>query len=237
MNYDNPAARLLAILIAGKQIDGATRCRVAWERILKADQNPPLLMSRLGKVMELPNLAVTELQEQFPNDGDMWSHWLSQVNGAFLSQNLLGDWNSFNAHIDSHTMTYLKMSSNLLQGKATTKLIADNELAEIRLTLMTILNSVLESDQPSEVKKYLHRAVMRLVISIDEYALTGAMPILGDVERMLGHAVTDRSYKSFLFDSELGKKLLDTMSACANVVGIAVGIPQLSVAIDLLRLK
>lgn len=53
MNYDNPAARLLSILERGKTKTPATNCRAVWEDLLEAKGDLPLLMARLGKVMEL----------------------------------------------------------------------------------------------------------------------------------------------------------------------------------------
>jgi hypothetical protein len=49
MNYDNPAARLLALLERGKKIPaGSTNCREAWQQLLNVTNDDPLLMSRIG---------------------------------------------------------------------------------------------------------------------------------------------------------------------------------------------
>ena len=89
----------------------------------------------------------------------------------------------------------------------------------------------LVSDQPTEVKRYLARNVRRILTSIEEYKLTGALPLLDAIDTTLGHMHIDAEYKSFLRDTELGKKLLDTLASMANVVTVAVGIPQLSATI------
>jgi len=54
MNYDNPAERLLSLLERGKAKAPATNCRTVWEELLEVNGDSPLLMARLGKVMELP---------------------------------------------------------------------------------------------------------------------------------------------------------------------------------------
>ena len=234
MNYDNPAARLLSILERGKTKAPETNCRAVWEELLEAKDDSPLLMARLGKVMELPRLAITSLKEEFPQQGDMWSHWESQVNAAFMVQNMHANWDSFINHVDAHTLTYLRMASSLLQAKANTKLIADADLVTVRETLSAILVEVLASDLPDEVKKYVVRNLRKIVDSIDEYKLTGALPLLDAVETTLGHAAVDKQYKTFLTSTELGKRLLDTLASMANVVTVAVGLPQLTQAIALL---
>lgn len=234
MNYDNPAARLLSILERGKTKTPATNCRAVWEDLLEAKGDLPLLMARLGKVMELPRLTITSLKEEFPQQGDMWTHWESQVNSAFMVQNLHANWDSFINNIDAHTLTYLRMASSLLQAKANTKLIEDADLASVREALTEILVEVITSDLPDEVKRYVVRNLRKIVDSIDEYKLTGALPLLDAVETTLGHAAVDKQYKTFLTDTDLGKRLLDTLASMANVVTVAVGLPQMTQAIALL---
>lgn len=234
MNYDNPAARLLALLVEGQKKSGNVPCRKAWEELLGTAGDAPLLMSRLGKAMELSRETVLALQEAFPEQGNTWSHWETQVNTAFMVQNLHAHWDTFIGHIDPHTITYLRMSSSLLESKSTTKLIADTDLLGIRTTLDQILSEVLASDHSDEIKKYLIRNLRKLITSIDEYRLTGALPLLDTVETAVGHAAVDMQYRSFLTDTDLGKRLLDALTSMGNVVTVAVGIPQLSQAIALL---
>lgn len=234
MNYDNPAARLLSLLERGKTKSPTANCQGVWEELLEANGDPSLLMSRLGKAMELPRLTIAALKEEFPEEGNTWSHWEARVNTAFMVQNQHSTWNSFIDQIDSHTLTYLKMASTMLQAKANTKLIADADLATVREQLDAILVEVLSAELPEEVKRYLARNLQKIIAAIDEYKLTGALPLLDAVETTFGHAAVDDQYRSFLTDTELGKRLLDTLGAMANVVTVAVGLPQLPQAFALL---
>lgn len=231
MNYDNPAARLLALLEEGKKKPKETSCRVVWEELLATRKNPPLLMSRLGKAMELPSLIIEAVKEQFPNQGNTWHHWESQVNTGFMVQNLQSDWASFINHIDNHSITYLRMTADLLASKSTTKLIADESLVEIKTKLTEILEEILKSNQPDEVKKYLARNIRRMITAIEEYHLTGAILLLDSIDTTVGHMAIDQGYKNFLVNTDLGKRLLEVLSSMANVVTVAVGIPQITIAI------
>ncbi len=234
MNYDNPAARLLSVLEKGKILPPTANCRVVWDELLESKNDSSVLMARLGKLMELPHLVILALREEFPEQGDTWSHWEAQVSAAFMVQNMHANWDSFITHIDDHSLRYLKMASAMLQAKTNTKLIIEADLIAVRETLDAILVEVLATDMPSEVKRYLVRNLRKIVNSIDEYELTGALPLLDAVEITLGHAAVDKQYKSFLTDTELGKRLLDTLGSMANVVTVAVGLPQLTQAIALL---
>ena len=211
-----------------------TSCLEVWNDLLNANGDTSLLMSRLGKVMELSRETVLALEATYPDQGNTWSHWEAQVNTAFMVQNLHATWESFIKHIDTHSINYLTMSASLLQAKMTTKLIANGDLSTLRAALDQILVDVLAHEQPEEVRKYLVRSLRRLITSIEEYRLTGTPPLLDAIESSLGHAAVDRAYKSFLTDTEVGKRLLDTLASMANFVTVSVGIPQLSQAIALL---
>jgi len=234
MNYDNPAARLLNILDNGSKFSTHESCRLVWQRLLEVDNNNPMLMSRLGKVMELPELIIIAIKEQYPNQLNTWSHWETQINLGFMSQNLNGKWETFIQHIDPHSITYLHLASDLLQAKSNTKLMPNEELVSLRDKLQEIYNQVMTAEVNDEIKKYLARNLRKLINSIDEYKLTGALPLLDSIEATIGHIHIDTQYRSFLKDSELGQRLLETLGAMANVVTVAVGIPQLSQAIALI---
>ena len=143
-------------------------------------------------------------------------------------------WDTFINNIDPHTIAYLRMSSSLLQARSNTKLIAGSDLTSVRTTLDGLIKEVLNSGESSEIKKYVIRSIRQIITAIDEYRLGGALPVLDAIEAAVGHVVVDKEYKNFLVNSELGKRLLDTLSATANLVTVAVGLPQLSQAIALL---
>lgn len=234
MNRDNPAARLLAILEKGQNIPRTESCRIAWQKLLCVENNQALLMSRIGKVMELPEQAIQALRADSPEQSESWEHWANQVNTAFMVQNLNGPWESFINYIDVHSIRYLRLSARILEVASNTKLIAAEELSTVREKLNLIHEEILNAEIPEEVKQYLVRYLRKILTGIDEYSLTGALPLLEAVDTIVGHALLDTSYKGFLRDTELGKKLLDTLSAMANLVTVAVGLPQLTQALVLL---
>lgn len=234
MNYDNPAARLLSIIEQGKTIDANFGCRQAWERILNVSNNNPMLMSRLGKAMELTELTISALREFFPQQGNTWGHWESQVNSAFMTQNLNSHWSTFISNIDSHSITYLRMASDLLNAKSNTKILIDADIDSVKIQLNDLCDEIIASTLDDEVRKYLSRYIRKIIVAIDEYRITGALPLLEAVETTIGHAHLHSEYKSFLTDTELGRRLLETLGSMANVVTVAVGIPQITPVIALL---
>ena len=227
MLSDNPAARLLAILEEGNRRKPEERCEKIWADLLGTGNNKSLLMSRLGKVMSLPGEIIEVLEREFPNQGDSHRHWSNQVNKGFMEQNLHAKWESFRSCIDQHTLNYLKLTADLLQGKTNSTLLEPATIEEVRENINSVLSEVVESELSDDVRTYLVRALQRILVAIDEYRITGATPILEAMEVTLGHAFSDPEYRTALLETEMGQTVVNVLSAVASSITIAVGLPQL----------
>ena len=229
MHSDNPASRLLNILKNGKEQDAHTSCRAVWSSLLGVgDSDQALLLSRLGKVMELPNIIINQIKENYPNQVDSHSHWSETVNTAFMQQNLNGLWHEFIVHIDYHTINYLSMSADLLDMKSDSELLPADALVDIRGKVNGLLTKITESNTDQNFKKYLVRYLHKILIAIDEYHISGAIPISECIESTFGHMLLDKDYRHSMEESELGKQVVAILGAVASVVTVAVGLPQLS---------
>lgn len=231
LTYDNPASRLLNILVAGKKTPVDKACRAVWQQLLGAE-NEALLMSRLGKAMELPHQIITSLQEYYPGRTPTWQHWSGQVNRAFMQQNLNGQWTTFISLIDDHSITYLGMSADLLANRDQIGAIAPDQAEELRRDLSAIVNEVLASDLERSLKLYVCRYLRMLITSIEEYKITGALPILDAVDAAVGHTAVDAKYKDFLTSSAIGERIVTLLAASANLVTVVVGLPQLPAGLN-----
>ena len=231
MKYDNPAARLLAILERGKEFKPDRNCRECWEELLEAKGDSAMLMARLGLLMALPQCVVSALIHAYPTQGNTWAHWEGQVSAAFMAQNMHADWKSFAANIDNHSYTYLRLAADLLNAKDQAQLLERDQVAEVRLRVQEALDAVIGTDIPRALKAQVVRCMKRVLDAMDEYHITGGVGVLEAAEAALGHASVDSEYKSFLQNTEIGQKALDAIAAAANLLTISVGIPQLTVVL------
>jgi hypothetical protein len=231
MNYDNPAYRLLALLEKGKTLKDNRNCRECWEELLEVKGDSALLMARLSKAMALPYEAVQEIQRAFPSHGNTWAHWESQVSAAFMVQNMHAEWKSFIHNIDAHTLTYLKLAAELLNSRSQARLLQAEEVASVRAKVSAVLDEVLTSDMQAALKAQIARCLRKILEALDEYRLTGGVAVLQSAEVALGHASLDSEYKSFLTDTEIGRRVLDAISAAANLLTVSLSLPALTVAI------
>lgn len=229
MITDNSAARLLKILDHGKGINSDTPAKQAWARIFELEnslnntETQSILMSKLGQVMLLPHETMTLLEQYYPAQAPALNHTLAQIQSAFVSQNLSDKWYTFIRYIDKHCIDALTMTSALLENKLETKIIDSDELESFKARVQELIEHTIKSDLTSEFKKFMTHYLQKILNAINDYLISGAMPILDAVEATLGHAVLDPSFKEELKESETGQKIRDMLGDLANLVTIAAG--------------
>jgi len=231
MTTDNPAGRLLSILEKGKKQLGHEQTRDAWRKILEIEgqnENDALLMSRLGKVMELPQQIITDIQTYFPRQVNSHMHWSTKVNSAFGQLNLNSQWNTFISHIDAHTMNYLSLSVDLLDTKEEVKILSKDDLKKIRNKIDKILQDMISLELDESFKKDIVKYLRKIIIAIDEYNITGITPIVESVESTLGHIFIDPSYRDNLMNTDFGKDIRSTLGIVADIITVSLGFPQIT---------
>lgn len=233
MNKNNPAERLHALLVHGKIINGAAVCGEVWKDLLKT-QNDALLFQRLGKVMSLPEEIEEAVREHLKKPIAGAAYWQAKVSAAFKGQVLTDSWNSFFRHIDDHTISYLENTADFLNRHVP---IGPDEksLDEWKERLSELIKEVRASEQPQEVKEYIVRSLMKIRNAIDEYFLTGALPILEQVEKTVGHAsMHSATFAPFLRDTELGRSIMESLGVMASIMTVAASFPGLSGVADMI---
>lgn len=225
---DNPAARLLAILEEGMKHPQKESCRRVWQQLLGVDNSSEaLLIARLGKVMELPNQTVEILRRGFPNQSTTYEHWAKQIGKGFSLQNLDSEWHSFRAHIDQHTLTYLRLTADLINTKEPSQALEEKTIVSLRERVNNLLAEALAWDVDEDVRKFAVRILQRLLVALDEYTISGAVPLMDAVEIAFGHANFDIKYRERVTSSTFGEKFVQFLSAVAASVTIVLGAPQL----------
>lgn len=239
MQFDNPAGRLYEILNSVRSHGKNTQARDVWNQIfgLPKDDLSHELAAKLAKTALLVHESVLLLEDEHPDLASPPPSWVAQVITGFMTHNVHGTIESFQVHVSNETLVNVKTAAILLHKGSGRKLLSQQETAEIAASLTNLLEEVLNSDQPAELKSYLVRSIRKMLTAIDEYRLTGATAFLEIVEQTVGHAMVDPAYKSFLCDTELGKRVLDTLGAASNLVTVAVGLPALAQAVHLFFLS
>lgn len=234
MAHDNAASRLLKLLTDAKSINPNISSINAWQQLLHTKGDHALLLSRMGKMIALPEEIATTLSNSVDTNPGVVGHISSQFYSAFVNHKFGEKWEIFITQIDAHIMNYLALASTLLETQVKTKQLEEQELERLRDSFVELLERIRSSELPPRIRSYVALQLHDLLSALDNYFISGAEPILERVEATIGHAHIDPAYKGFLKDHELGKSLLDCLSAAANLVTVAIGIPQLTQIIQLL---
>ncbi|WP_182286521.1 hypothetical protein [Comamonas testosteroni] len=237
MNYDNPAGRLLEILLKVKTYSKGTAAREVWQSVLGLPPSEilsPLMNAKIATVMSLVHQALELLREEHPELAESTPGWATQVCTAFQLQNLHGTINEFTSQISNETISNVRMTAVLLDKGSRRKTLSSDELAEMRDSINSVLDEVLKSAElDSEIRAYLARALRKILTAIEDFQLTGAAPILESIEQAVGHVMVDPEYKNFLINNQLGQRVLDAFQAASCIVTVAVGMPALTQAAQL----
>lgn len=225
MISDNAAARLLSILRMGKTLEPSVSTKNAWMRIFELKAKDPdtssVLMSKLGQVMLLPHETRILVEQYYPDQVEALNHTLNQIQIAFTSQNLSSTWETFIRHIDNHCISTLTMTTALLDNKLENKIIKIEQLDDFKSRVQTLIDETINSSLSNDFKKFMTHYLQKILSAMNDYLISGAMPILDAVEATLGHAVLDPNFKQALRDTDTGHKIRDMLGDLANVVTVA----------------
>ena len=94
MSSGNPAGRLLGIIEEARELSDNT------------------------SVMLLPEQAMAEVREHYPEEEKEQEYWVGQVNKALFQSVFAGQqWSGVKKHLDDHIVRYLKMAAALLKRR------------------------------------------------------------------------------------------------------------------------
>lgn len=238
MLYDNPAAALQAILEKALAEKHDQPCHAVWRKILNVTvQDEGGLIAKLGTVMDLPRRTLILVRASFPNQLKSVELWTASIESAFMQQQLASHWGTFATQVQPYCIAQLGLTAELIQTRLGTSLIDEEEIAKVLDGLAGLLSEIDRSDLDNQLKAYLGREICELQQLLRNYRISGALPVLKQTESMFGHSLLDPNYSKFLTSHALGARLLENLNAMANLLTVAVALPQLNHSIGSLLLR
>lgn len=220
MQNGNPAARLLDVIAEAMETTASASTRNAWSLILNTGGNQALMYERLGKLMQLSEETSFLMNELFPRQKRATESWKTTFDLAFLNISMDSQFVNFQNAITDTAIDHLTSAVDLLASKNKPELSADDIDAFVD-TLNSLIYEALNSDFEPKVKECIVRSLRKIVVSLEEYRLTGSILVVDSIEQMLGHGSFDKEYLASLKDTDLGKKILGALGDLANVVTVA----------------
>lgn len=229
MPYDNPPARLHAVLTAGLAIDKNRPCRAVWAEVLGTPpDDSPALFSAMGKLMALPEETATLVTRLYPALASGHAHWRAPLESAFFNQQIGGKWESFIVHINPYCLSQLATFSELLHVRLGTTLAEGEEITKLCKSVDDLIDQVEAAAIEAGVKLHALRELMHLRATLAEYRITGSTPAIRQAEAIVGHMQRDQSFYDFMTDHDVGRRTLDVLNAIVGVLAIMTSIAQIS---------
>ncbi|WP_152902094.1 hypothetical protein [Neisseria bacilliformis] len=236
--YDNPAQRLFNIIKKAKEVSLSKNSRNAWKEILNLSietYDVNILLS-INKVINLITEVNNYFQVNEPDYIEYCQSWMRNVlNVLSRSVDLDRQWSDIISYLDSHTISSLYSSVKIIDANFEKsqllflKKIDESELIEINNSIKSVYQDILISENIEDnVKSSILKYLLRLIESIDQYAITGSEAIIEVLENTVGHMYFNHEYKEFMSNTETGKNLLSKMGEIAKKVTCITGILELA---------
>ncbi|HDO1324351.1 hypothetical protein [Aeromonas veronii] len=233
MVMNNPAARLLNILEAGKKQNPAQSCRSVWCNLLDIDPNDKVtFLGKLGKVLALSAEVVDELKKVDGINVERYMHWCQPVERAFSESNFSSKWMDFSQHLNEHVFNYLTMTSDFLSLRAPQAILPINEVDKISSGARDLINEVEAAELPEKIKQYMLTQLKKLLVAADDYKITGSKEVVQIVEETFGHAILKNNLVKPVENHPVAKRFWAYMANAAVITTIATGALELAPAVS-----
>lgn len=234
MELNNPIERLIALFKRAAIINQNTVASTAWDELLNTEGNIPLRIERIAKFHRLIEEVCDELSK-LDSYEDVTRSVIENLRSLHQFNNLSLPWGNFINVIKDTTITSLEIFVRFIRDRY----ISDYDLEKlisIKKELSIILEQALDSqDIEPELKIFLMRSLRNIITSIEEYHITGILPVSDALNTSLGRLLIDEQYRELLNGNTLGKKLSAAFAELANITTVLTSTaPLIGVSIKLL---
>lgn len=234
MELNNPIERLIALFKRAAIINQNTVASTAWDELLNTEGNIPLRIERIAKFHRLIEEVCDELSK-LDSYEDVTRTVIENLRSLHQFNNLSLPWGNFINVIKDTTITSLEIFVRFIGDRYTSNYDLE-KLISIKKELSIILEQALDSqDIEPELKIFLMRSLRNIIISIEEYHITGILPVSDALNTSLGRLLIDEKYRELLNGNTLGKKLSAAFAELANITTVLTSTaPLIGVSIKLL---
>ena len=223
---NNTAGRLLSILNEVKSQKPSTNAEVSWGEILDVPKgNRPLLLRRLGLVLDLPFQIEKQIKSISEIDDRPYLKWRGSVIQTFRQINLAGPIKAFQDQLKAEALYGLEICAEVLSRHFPDPIPDPNELESIDQEITNLMDYITESSLPPDIKSFLFERLDELHVAIIDYRFGGVTPIVRTVESTYGSIITSREvYEKARQDSEVHERFWSVMHKTASVASVSGGV-------------
>jgi ElaB/YqjD/DUF883 family membrane-anchored ribosome-binding protein len=234
------AGRLHTLLLAATKIQGNTRIRDAWAKLLQVNPtDSPTLLRRLARVLDVPARLASQITEVATAEGqDVALHlrWQSPVSNFLSALNLSEPWSACIGNITGETLQSLEHCADLLHLRRPETIVGAEQLQQIRDSINDLLHEVSEASLDTKIRRMIERHLRAILDALEDYPIHGT-PYLEDAVS----AATGAIFLNIVHitaaspqDRTMVNKFWEVVRNIAAVIGLVIGVPRLPATIDAL---
>ncbi|ERY41892.1 hypothetical protein JE007_24175 [Pseudomonas aeruginosa] len=182
----NAAERLLRILEGMKRAPGQTTLAIAWANTLECP-DPKELFRYLADVIHLADEARQEISALPDLNHELFLAPFSNIDSLLSRTGLSQHWSDYVALVDETTLLGLRFAAERVsrEGRPTAYMAGD-EAKDLIADLNQMLEQVLASELPGDIKHLFRRNLEELRHALLTFRISGAQGVADEVDRTFG---------------------------------------------------
>ena len=234
---DNPARRLYEVLNRARALGPMIATNEVLAGALQINpRDTKVLLTAIVDLIDLTDTAKKRLQ-QLDIDQDLYLDPFKNIDRLFTGLNLGTNWEAYRSLLDDNTMLALQFCADTLSREMSETVIGEEELTELQTKVESLLEEVLGSTLPEELKDVLVQKLEDIRLAILLYRVKGTEGLRRALESGLGaiflygghiEEIQDEKQKRTLHD------VLEFMAHLAQIAGVGLQVAQLTGLVPLL---
>lgn len=194
----------------------------AWSEILAIEiDDRSVLLSRLSRVVRLPQQVQDAVRAQESLDPNLYLEWVGPVQQALSVMNLDSPWKGVIAHLDPAKLRSLVFCSDQL-SKINPESVSDpKHLEELNSLVNQSIDSLIQNTSlPDYLRVFMLEKLYLLEAAIIDYQFLGASPLVEVFESTVGACALNPNLYTYSCQDGSGQSFWDSMSKLHIVVSL-----------------
>ena len=230
---NNPASRLFEIIEHAYTFDDNRHMREVWSTILLCEgtQDTSKILRGLSQIIGLLAECKKQLVQIDDLDYALYSEPLDQLAEVFLQVNLDENLGSFKRRLSAGTTTGLKFCADALAKSSLEDVVEEEFLTGLLAEVNELLEEVIRSDLPDQVKKLLLDSLEDIRAAIIDYRVMGVQALQNSLKHNVGSVLLARAEienVSEKVDKEILSRFGRLLSKLEQVVYLGSRVKQLA---------
>lgn len=191
-NINNPAGRLLNILLEAKSIaakDQKLSVQAVWAILFNVERNElSMILKKLSKVLELPDLIRMEVNSVKNIDPKISLKYFKRVEEILSSVTFNTNMNSFLNQIGDKELYSLEVCDDLLSKSRPEINIEEDKFNQIINSAKNLLNEIKDANINQELKDFLSSKLEDIIEAMMDYKIVGIETIRETITSIIGDA-------------------------------------------------